>query len=160
MMLPRLTRAVVLALWPVFGYLATRPITEVARVEAVPATTSGRRMIAIAPVVEDSRPVLARKRNPFRVGPGIPSRTLGRESAAAPVDGAPSSRPRVTAFVTGGESAVLVEGMPGTDGPRVLKLGDLVGRFRVTRISLSDILLRSSDSTMWLRIPTAPGAER
>lgn len=100
-------------------------------------------------------------RNPFR---------LHRSAAAAPFDperpeGAPSppaaTRPAIAlaGIVLGAEPAALLDGLPGVEGTRLLRLGESVAGYTLRAVTSQGAVLRAPapDTTLILRVrSTAP----
>ena len=76
----------------------------------------------------------------------------GRESGAPP----PSRPPRPTLVLSGivweEEPAAVIEGLPGADGPRVVRRDDVVGGLRVRRIGRQQVVITGDDTTWTLRV--------
>lgn len=93
-------------------------------------------------------------RDPFR---------LDRSPAAVRYDpngiraeAAPPPAPRPQLFVTGilwgPRPTAIIEGIPGTEGPRLVRQGDEIHDFRVLRIARNALTIRGSDTTWTLTI--------
>ena len=55
-------------------------------------------------------------------------------------------------LVAGTEPTAIVVGLPGVDGPRVLRLGDQVARITLKAISRQEVRLEGMDTTWVLRV--------
>lgn len=68
----------------------------------------------------------------------------------------PPSPPKPALVLTGivwdQEPAAIVEGLPGIDGPRVLRRRDVVGALRVQRISREQVIISGLDTTWKLQV--------
>jgi hypothetical protein len=59
-------------------------------------------------------------------------------------------------LVVGRDPSVILEGVPGTDGPRVMRLGDTLGGLRVRGLTGSRVVVAGFDTT-WQLTFTRPG---
>ncbi len=110
---------------------------------------------AAAPrLAADSLAALAADRDPFR---------LARGPAPMPFDPAlsddvppppPPSQPPLTlvGVVLGAERAALIDGLPGTEGTRVLRVGERVAGYTVRRIEETHVRIAGPDTTWTLRV--------
>jgi hypothetical protein len=66
----------------------------------------------------------------------------------------PSPKPTLVlvGLVAGAEPTAVVQGFPGIDGPRVVRLGDQVSGIRVRAISRDEVRLSGTDTTWVLRL--------
>lgn len=62
-------------------------------------------------------------------------------------------------IVMGTEPAAVVDGLPGTEGGRAVRMGDRFGDLTVKRIERGEIVIRGSDTTWTLRLPSADRAQ-
>lgn len=52
----------------------------------------------------------------------------------------------------GADPIAVIEGLPGTDGPRVVRVGDVVAGLRVQRITRDNVRIVSADTTWVLKV--------
>ena len=72
---------------------------------------------------------------------------------AAPIpDGPPKPQLLVTGIVWGDEPEAVVEGLPTTTGPRVVRVGDAVGGVTIKRIEPSRLMASGFDTTWTLNV--------
>lgn len=69
-------------------------------------------------------------------------------------DQPPPARPplQLTGISVGTEASAIVEGFPGTDGPQVVRPGQVVAGLRVRRITGTTVVIEGADTTWSLRI--------
>ena len=93
---------------------------------------------------------LAQTRTPFRLGGLPPANRYGATPVVPPSEVPRQPRPALvlTGILWGAEPAAIVEGIPGRDGPVVLRSGDVAGPIRVESISESRVVLAGMD-TIW-----------
>ena len=112
---------------------------------AAPATPSGY------PADSLSRVVVAR--DLFRVGrrPGVLAYDPARGVAPLP-DGPPKPQLVLTGVVWGNEPEAVVEGLPTTSGPRVVRVGDAIGGVTIKRIEPARLVAAGFDTTWTLTV--------
>ena len=124
---------------------------SVAKTEAPPRRSTDR-LVAIAA----SRPVdsLVRRtieRDPFRSSRQTPD--VAYDPLAAATTGAPAAVPKpslvLTGIVLGTSPEAVLEGLPGLDGPRVLRVGDVVAGLRISSIESGRVTVVGMD-TVWV----------
>jgi hypothetical protein len=114
-----------------------------------------------APSVElvDSLAELAASRAPFRAMRAPADVPFDPWVEPAVFDPAVPPPPKPMLLLTGlvwaREPAALVEGIPGTDGPRVLRPGERVGELRVQRIESDRVVIVGYDTTWTLTVRQA-----
>lgn len=98
-----------------------------------------------------SRVVVAR--DLFRVGrrPGVVAYDPVRGAAPLP-DGPPKPQLVLTGVVWGDEPEAVVEGLPTTSGPRVVRVGDAVGGVTIKRIEPARLIAAGFDTTWTLTV--------
>lgn len=123
---------------------------------ALPATTQPRGQAASRSVDTASGPALAAlvAHDPFRARRAPSPVTYDPEAFAA---GSPAPRPpkpslMLTGIAWGAEPEAVIEGLPGTDGPRVLHQGDAVARLRVKTIGRNRVVIVGMDTTWVLEV--------
>lgn len=103
----------------------------------------------------DSLTRQAAARTPFRMARGpaaVPyDPERGAVEAAAP-PAPPKPALSLSGIVWGAEPSAVVEGLPGSDGPRVLRGGDTVGALKVRRIAQQQVVITGMDTTWTLRV--------
>jgi hypothetical protein len=109
----------------------------------------------VEPVPTDSLAALLVTRDPFR---------LSRQPAAVAYDplrlaqqaASPPKPPLVlVGLVVGNSPAAIIDGLPGVDGARVVRAGEIVGPLRVRRIERDRVVVTGMDTvwTLMLRRP-------
>ena len=95
-------------------------------------------------------------RAPFRRGRHLPRLRFAARRPQAPVPEQASAvaRPalQLHGIILGAEPSGIVEGLPGVDGARAVRVGDTVGGLRVARITATMVEVRASDTTWILRV--------
>lgn len=93
---------------------------------------------------------------PFRAArqpPAVPFNPAAADEPAAPP---PSSAPRpmlvLSGIVWGASPAAVLEGLPETEGPRVVRRLDRVGALTVRRIERDRVIVTGLDTTWTLRV--------
>ena len=125
-----------------------------AAVTAAAETTSRQRL----PL--DSLALAAAGRAPFRAS-RTPSAVAYDPSGLVPIASAAPPAPRPVLAVSGivwgvgAKSSAVVEGLPGTQGPRVVRIGEIIGGLKVRRIQRDTVVVVGSD-TIWTLGVRAP----
>jgi hypothetical protein len=145
--------AVGLALTGVF--VLRSPLAEPIAEPTVVAGTSGGTTSYRAP--PESLAALVTSRNPFRLTrrPALVSFDPERAEGAQPLPPATTAAPATLVLVgtvIGAEAAALLEGVPGAEGTRILRVGERVGVFIVRAIHRDRIEIAGPDSTWTLRV--------
>lgn len=88
-------------------------------------------------------------RDPFRAT-RRPAPTRYNPIAVATPEAPPAPKPvlALTGIVWGEVPEAVLEGLPGTDGPRVVRRGETVGGFRIRAIERSHVIVAGLD-TVW-----------
>jgi hypothetical protein len=73
-------------------------------------------------------------------------------AAATPPPAPPKPQLTCTGIAWGTEPAAVIEGLPGSDGPRAVHQGEILGGLRVTRIALDRVVIIGMDTTWTLRV--------
>ena len=81
------------------------------------------------------------------------SRTVD-QPAAPPPQQSPTMGLVLVGILTGADPAALVDGVPGSETTRVLKIGDRVGDYRIRHIGGDSIVVIGRDTTWTLRVRT------
>ena len=92
-------------------------------------------------------------RNPFRIGrrPVLPAYDPMR---LAEQQAPPPARPALTVvgIVAGEEPSAVIEGLPGVEGSRVVRVGDLIGALRIKRMRDGRVEITGMDTTWILEV--------
>jgi hypothetical protein len=107
---------------------------------------SGRRIAAESVAVIVSR-------DPFRIGrrPALPAYDPQRlvEQLAPPP---PKPTLLLVGVVNGKEPSAVIEGLPGVEGPRVMRVGDVVAGLQIKRIANGRVVIAGMDTTWVLEV--------
>ncbi len=130
-------------------------------------------MAAIAPVVESAQPVLLRRppppsavlrpypadslvrlvvsRDAFRSARRAASVAYDPQRAAMPEQSNQPPKPvlALVGLVVGAEPTAVIEGIPGVEGSRVVRVGDVVSGLRVKRVEGDRVVIVGMD-TVWV----------
>ncbi|MGH7701479.1 MAG: hypothetical protein ACREMO_00145 [Gemmatimonadales bacterium] len=93
-------------------------------------------------------------RDPFRMR-RVPSPVAYdpiRIEAGPPPPSPPKPALSLSGIVAGEEPSAIIEGLPGTDGPRVLRPGERVAGIVVRRIEADRVVLEGFDTTWTLKV--------
>ncbi len=76
------------------------------------------------------------------------------QRAAAPADVAQPPKPALVlvGLVAGGEATAVIEGIPGIEGSRVMRVGDIVSGLRLERIEADRVVIVGMDTTWVLKV--------
>ncbi|HEU4700018.1 MAG TPA: hypothetical protein VFS40_12620 [Gemmatimonadales bacterium] len=107
----------------------------------------------------DSLVERAIRRTPFRLerrpaGAAYDPATALLLGGAPPPPKPTPPRLALTGLVLGEAPAAVVEGLPGTEGPRVMQRGEVVSGVRVLRIQSDRVVVRWSDTTWTVPLRT------
>ncbi len=131
------------AAWPL---VLVRPLATPDSTPAMRARDVGHR------VASDSIAAIV-YRDPFRIGrlPAITAYDPVRQ--AQPVV-PPAPRPALTlvGLVNGSEASAVIEGLPGVEGPRVVRVGDAVAGLRIQKIGNNRVVIVGMDTTWVLEV--------
>jgi len=132
--------------WAVFeqpGRLAA--VAAPRRAEATPSMP--------APYAAESLAEVAAGRDPFRSDRREASAPYDATHATVPLAPAPP-RPELilSGIVWGPVPEAVLEGLPGIDGPRVVRVGDVVARLTVKSIDPSRVVIAGMDTTWTLKV--------
>lgn len=125
------------------------PTVTAANAELVPDAIPAR----LAVLTSDSLAPLV-SRNPFRVSRG-PADTPYDPIQPAPAE-EPPLRPAftVSGILWGPAPLAFLDGLPGTDGARIVRPGDAIGVLRIVRIARLSVTVRGPDTTWTVPIRT------
>jgi hypothetical protein len=116
---------------------------------------SSETMAARASVLAPSRDSVAAivSRDPFRIG-RLPAITAYDPVRLAQPVAPPQPRPQLTLFgiVNGVEPSAVVEGLPGVEGSRVVRVGDVVAGLKIKQIGTNRVVIAGMDTTWVLEV--------
>jgi hypothetical protein len=115
----------------------------------LPPPTASYRRYAV-----DSLAHLTVARDVFRSARRPSSVAYDPQRAVAPVESNQPPKPALAlvGIVAGPEPTAVIEGLPGVDGARVMRVGDLVSGVRVMRIASDHVRLAGMDTVWVLRV--------
>ena len=92
-------------------------------------------------------------RDPFRIGrrpvlPAYDPLKLAEQQAPPP----PKPTFVLVGIVDGAAPSAVIEGFPGVDGSRVVRVGDVIAGFAVKRISAGRVIIAGADTTWRLEV--------
>lgn len=92
-------------------------------------------------------------RDPFRIG-RLPAITAYDPVRLAQPVAPPPPRPVLTLLgvVHGADASAVVEGLPGVEGSRAVRVGDVVGGLRVKQITSNRVMVVGMDTTWVLEV--------
>jgi hypothetical protein len=73
-------------------------------------------------------------------------------AAGPPPPAPPKPVLTLTGIAWGAEPEAVIEGLPSTDGPRVVRVGETVGGFKVKRIASDRVVITGMDTTWTLTV--------
>lgn len=119
--------------------------------EPVPAalSTAGPRLN------RDSLSLLATARNPFRLtrAPApVVFDPVAQSLGGPPTPRPPRPLPILAGLLLGPSPGALIDGIPGTEGTRLLRIGESAGAFRVRMITPDSVVLEGADTTWSLKL--------
>ncbi len=127
-----------------------------------PPAVEAEEMGATAPVPADTLPPppfdslgqVVIQRNPFRLGrvpADIPFTPIPPEAVYVEP---PPPKPQLvlSGIVWGEEPSALVEGLPGVEGVRLMRVGDSIGTIRLRRVTRTEATLAGMDTTWVLQV--------
>ena len=102
----------------------------------------------------DSLASVAAARDPFRLQRTAASQSFDPDASA---DAAPAPHPQrpsleLVGIALGDDPAALLDGLPGTDGTRVLRVGESVAGYTVRRILTDRVTVQGPDTTWTLEV--------
>jgi hypothetical protein len=101
----------------------------------------------------DSFARLAVSRDVFRTARRAPALAYDPQRAAAPVEPqVPMPVLALLGIVAGAEATAVIEGFPGIEGARVVRVGDVLSGLRVKQIATDRVLVAGMDTTWMLRV--------
>lgn len=138
-------------LWAVAGPLGERPHKENGPRSSALGTPGRRAYVTESlSAIGVGRDLFRAERRPAAI-PYDPARAVGSGL------GAIVAKPTLTlrGLVWGAVPEAVVEGLPGTDGPRVLRVGEAIGGLRVQRVQPDRVIIAGMDTvwTLTLRRP-------
>jgi len=102
----------------------------------------------------DSLVRVAVSRDLFRFARRAPSMAYDPQRATAPVEAQQPPKPGLSlmGLVGGAEATAVIEGFPGVEGARVVRVGDLVAGIKVQLIARDHVRLVGMDTVWVLRV--------
>jgi len=105
----------------------------------------------------DSLAAIAVARDPFRLARAPAAAVYDPQRGAEPVP-APSPKPTLTldgiVWDPGSAPAAVLEGFPGVEGSRVVRVGETVGGLKISTIGRDRVVVVGMDTTWNLRVKT------
>ena len=125
-----------------------------ARPEIVSSRPSTPSHAFARPYPVDSLIRIATSRDLFRSARRAPSIAYDPQRAAAPVEAPQPPKPVLSlmGLVGGAEATAVIEGFPGVEGARVVRVGDLVAGIKVQVIARDHVRLVGMDTVWVLRV--------
>ncbi|HLB38652.1 MAG TPA: hypothetical protein VJL31_18930 [Gemmatimonadales bacterium] len=99
----------------------------------------------------DSAASLVATRNLFRRS-RQPSPISSGAAAPTTQPGVPKPVLRLAGLVVGADPSAVIEGFPGLEGPRVVRVGDVIGQLTVRRVDSALVEVTGMDTTWVLRV--------
>lgn len=141
------------------GGAATAIVAQVRSADAAGATEA--EIIAQAPAIAatrvnaDSLIDVAAGRNPFRTSRSratVAFDPSGQAGANQPPAAPPRPSPVLAGIMLGASPAALIDGIPGSEGTRLLRQGESFGSYRVRELATDRVVLEGPDTTWVLRL--------
>jgi hypothetical protein len=117
------------------------------------AATPGEALDSIADLAMERTPFRADRR-PAQVAYDPDAPEMGVPGGAPPPPLPPKPALAVSGIVWGREPEAVVEGLPGAEGPQLMRRGQEIGGVRVTRIRRDQVTLVGFDTTWTLEVRT------
>jgi hypothetical protein len=133
------------------GYAGLEPVS----VHLDPPVESGAFVPAEStPAIKDSVMQLVVGHNPFRAGRGPAAQAFLLVPPEPAYVEPPPPKPQLvlTGIVHGAEPGAIVEGLPGVEGARLLRMNESAGAIRVVSIAAGRVTLRGMDTTWVLQV--------
>lgn len=132
--------------------LATGPLVRV-NLPAASAFAAPTRAGEIAPKIGTDSVAAIVSRDPFRVGhrPALPAYDpLRLAEQLAP----PPLRPTLVlvGLMEGSSPSAIIEGLPGVEGARVVRAGDVIGPLAVKKVGSGRVVITGMDTTWVLQV--------
>lgn len=144
-----------LVLVGLFSVLLVIPTTTVPRGrDSLPASPVMSRLESRAVVLSPDSLAPLVNHDPFRLNRSPAAVPYNSLDTVANVALPPPVRPQfiLTGILWGAQPTAVMEGIPGTDGPRLVRPGDVMNGFRVVRITRDGLTIRGADTTWNLAI--------
>ncbi len=132
--------------------IAAGPIASV-HLPPSPAHDSSRQAAGSASRIATESVAAIVSRDPFRIGrrPTLPAydpQRLAEQLAPSP------QKPTLSlvGVVNGSEPSAVIEGLPGVEGPRVLRVGDVVAGLQIKKITAGRVVIAGMDTTWVLEV--------
>ena len=132
--------------------LALRPLVGVNLITAEDVGAATTTANVVPKTTGDSVAAIA-AHDPFRIGhrPALPAYDpLRLSEQLAP----PPARPtlEVVGIMEGVEPSAVIEGLPGVEGARVVRVGDVIGSFTVKTVGVGRVVITGLDTTWVLEV--------
>jgi hypothetical protein len=132
--------------------LTARPIVQVRLPSAPPIDARSAAIASRRPISAESVAAIV-SRDPFRIGrrPMLPAYDPSRlaEQLAAPP---PRPTLSIVGVVNSASPSAIVEGFPGVEGARVVRVGDVVAGLKVKAIDNGRVVITGMDTTWVLKV--------
>jgi hypothetical protein len=135
-----------------FVRVAARPLVRIEMLPALRAGQVGQGRDSVRRIGPESLSAIV-SRDPFRIGrrPAVvaydPVR-LAEQLAPVP----PKPALTLVGVVSGSEPSAVVEGLPGVEGSRVLRVGDVVAGLQIKQIGNGRVVIVGMDTTWVLEV--------
>ena len=132
--------------------LAVRPIVQIRLPAAAPIESRSQATGSQRAIGSESVSAIV-SRDPFRIGrrpvlPAYDPLRLAEQLAPPP----PRPALSIVGVVHGASPSAIVEGFPGIEGSRVVRVGDVVAGFKVKTISDGRVVITGMDTTWVLKV--------
>lgn len=144
-----------LAFVALLGVLLIVPSPTVPRGrDSQPASPAAGRLESRAVVLSADSLAPLVSHNPFRLSRSPTAIPYNSLNPVADIALPPPVRPQfiLTGILWGTQPSAVIDGLPGTDGPRLVRSGDVVNGFQVLRITRDRLTIRGADTTWILTI--------
>jgi hypothetical protein len=132
--------------------VATGPIARV-QLPRAPASDSSTRAAGLGRRIAAESVAAIVSRDPFRIGrrPTLPAYDPQRlaEQLAPPV---PKPTLILVGVLNGADPSAVIEGLPGVEGSRVVRVGDVVAGLQVKNITNGQVVVAGMDTTWVLEV--------
>ena len=134
------------------GRVAAWPLVRVALPASRDSVLAASARPALPPIAAASVKAIV-DRDPFRIG-RLPAITAYDPVRLAQPAAPPAPRPVLTlvGVVDGADASAVVEGFPGVEGFRVVRVGDVVAGLRITQIAQNRVKIVGVDTTWVLEV--------
>jgi hypothetical protein len=132
--------------------LAAWPLVRVSLPPNSESTATAATTVAPSSIAPESVAAIA-SRDPFRPGrrpllPAYDPLRLAQQLALPP----PRPMLLLVGIVDGANPSAVVEGFPGVEGSRVVRVGDVVAGFAIKKVSRGQVMISGMDTTWVLKV--------